>query len=369
MTMALDDQEIPLPHHRTAVGVLADYLEYLYKCARQYIQDTHAAGSILWQSVQERTEFVLTHPNGWEGPQQSQMRQAAVLAGLIPDTPDGQSRIQFVTEGEASLHFCVGNGLVRDAITMGQGFMIVDAGGGTIDLSAYSLKRLPHLFEEIAKPACYFQGSVFVSRRARELIQDKLRGSRFDSPQDINHIVNCFDKVTKLTFKNEEEASYVHFGSYRDTDSSVGIQSGRLKLSGTHVANLFERSIQAIVDGIVEQHRTAQHPIMTIFLVGGFAASDYLFSKLQLYLHHLGVELCRPDGHVNKAVADGAISYYIDHYVTARVARWTYGLVVREAYDETNQQHLSRAHAVVTQLSGKLVVRGCFQVILSKVLP
>lgn len=51
--------------------------------------------------------FVLTHPNAWEGSQQAQLRQAAVLGGLISDSPAGQRRLQFLTEGEASLHFCL----------------------------------------------------------------------------------------------------------------------------------------------------------------------------------------------------------------------------------------------------------------------
>ena len=44
------------------------------------------------------------------------MRTAAVQAGLIHDDEDGQSRLSFVTEGEASLHFCVQSGLTTDAI-------------------------------------------------------------------------------------------------------------------------------------------------------------------------------------------------------------------------------------------------------------
>jgi len=65
----------------------------------------------MWSSVQKDIQFVLSHPNGWEGFQQSQMRKAAVLAGLISDTPDEHARITFVTEGEASLHFAIQNGL------------------------------------------------------------------------------------------------------------------------------------------------------------------------------------------------------------------------------------------------------------------
>jgi len=40
------------------------------------------------------------------------MRKAAVKAGLVLDNPSGHSRITFVTEGEASLHFVIENGVL-----------------------------------------------------------------------------------------------------------------------------------------------------------------------------------------------------------------------------------------------------------------
>ena len=95
--------------------VFADFLGYLLECASSYIQDTYANGPGLWDSVKPHIDFVLSHPNGWEGTQQSEMRRAAVLAGLVPDNASGHSRLSFVTEGEASLHFSVRNGLPTGA--------------------------------------------------------------------------------------------------------------------------------------------------------------------------------------------------------------------------------------------------------------
>ena len=98
------------------VEVFADFLRYLLECASSYIKDTHANGPDLWNSVKSHIDFVLSHPNGWEGTQQSEMRRAAVLAELIPDNANGHSRLSFVTEGEASLHFSVRNGLPAGAM-------------------------------------------------------------------------------------------------------------------------------------------------------------------------------------------------------------------------------------------------------------
>ena len=98
------------------VEVFGDFLRYLLECASSYIQDTHANGLDLWDSVKSEIDFVLSHPNGWEGTQQSEMRRAAVLAGLVPDDASGHARLSFVTEGEASLHFSVQNGLPDEAM-------------------------------------------------------------------------------------------------------------------------------------------------------------------------------------------------------------------------------------------------------------
>lgn len=111
------DQDIPsLPKNKTAVGVFADFMRYLFRCARTYIEETHTGGHDLWQSFDGHIDFLLSHPNGWDGVQQHHMRQAAVLAALIPDNQGGQDRLQFVSEGEACLHFCFRNGLSKDAM-------------------------------------------------------------------------------------------------------------------------------------------------------------------------------------------------------------------------------------------------------------
>jgi hypothetical protein len=103
-----------LPRTKTVVDVFADFLCYLFHCAKRYITGFYPNGGALWTGLEDDMEFVLTHPNGWEGEQQHKMRLAAIKAGLIPNTTAGRRRLQFVTEGEASLHFCIMNGLATD---------------------------------------------------------------------------------------------------------------------------------------------------------------------------------------------------------------------------------------------------------------
>lgn len=103
---------------RELVDVFADFYAYLYDRAHAFIAETHANGSLLWDSIQGDIDFILTHPNDWGGAQQNVLKRAAAKAGLVPMTPAGLARIQCVTEGEASLHYCISSGLIADAITV-----------------------------------------------------------------------------------------------------------------------------------------------------------------------------------------------------------------------------------------------------------
>jgi hypothetical protein len=95
---------------------MADFFRYLLHCARSYIQETYTRGTALWIALEDGIEFIISHPNGWEGAQQASLRKAAIIAGLIPNSSAGHKRIHFVTEGEASLHFCIKNGLATDSL-------------------------------------------------------------------------------------------------------------------------------------------------------------------------------------------------------------------------------------------------------------
>lgn len=102
----------PLPTNKSAVDVFGDMLHYLMKCAKQFIMDAHFAVASDWIALREKAEFVITHPNGWEGAQQTKLTRAAIIGGLVPDSLEGRTRLTFLSEGEASLHFCIGQRFV-----------------------------------------------------------------------------------------------------------------------------------------------------------------------------------------------------------------------------------------------------------------
>jgi hypothetical protein len=258
-----------LPRGKNVVEVLGDFMQYLLRCARTYIEESLPNGNRLWRLLENRIEFVLTHPNVWEGPQQRKIWLAAVLSGLVSNTAEDMARVHLLTEGEANLHYCIYQSILASdtlsqtpiAASDGQGIVIIDAGNWTIDLSAYSMTLSPLMIEKIAPAECRLQGYGFVTRRAHSLLQEKLSGSRFGTPEIIQQMTHIFDRSTKLRFRNPEESSYIKFGTIRDKDPQYDIRSGQLKLNGQDVADFFEPSIASIIEAFETQRKNASIPI------------------------------------------------------------------------------------------------------------
>ena len=70
----------------------------------------------------------------------------------------------------------------------------------------------------------------------------------------------------------------------------------------------------------------------------------------------------------NKAVSDGAISFYLDHFVSSRVSKWTYGIFGDIEYDPSAADHRSRPHMLFTSFSGTVRICDFFDIILPKVI-
>ena len=69
----------------------------------------------------------------------------------------------------------------------------------------------------------------------------------------------------------------------------------------------------------------------------------------------------------NKAVSDGAISFYLDHFVRTRVSKVTYGVFIGIEYDPSAPDHRLRSHNVYTCVSGIERISSYFRIILPKV--
>ncbi|GJE91452.1 heat shock 70 kDa protein 12A [Phanerochaete sordida] len=357
----------PLPDGKDAVSILADMLAYLFSCTRVFITESHPLGESMWSSAANDIQVVLSHPNGWEGPQQEKMRQAAVIAGLVPDTIGGRDRVHVVTEGEASLHYCIERGILSHALQDGETVIIADAGGGTVDVTTYGVVTAdPIVLQEVAAPECLLEGSTMINERMECLLKTKLAKSRYGNSEDIMCMLESFEKTAKPTFRDDKDRSYIKFGSIRDNDPDFKIRSGQIVLEGSEVAACFAPSVMKIIDTVHAQRLMSGRPISKVILVGGYADSPWLHMHLQRALKDVGITVCRPESHANKAVAEGATSFYLEHFVSGRVARFAYGTMCVVEYNPQDSDHVKRRGKAYTRPSGRTVIPNSFNMILAK---
>ncbi|KAI0308483.1 hypothetical protein OF83DRAFT_1288952, partial [Amylostereum chailletii] len=257
-TTAEDIPHPTLPAFKDIVAVYADFYAYLYERARVYITETHANGDLLWPSFENDVDIVLSHPNGWDGPQQATMRKAAIQAGLVPNTRDGHERVKFVSEGEAVFHFSVMSGRLGDVIQTGDNVMVIDAGRQRVNLIAYAFANTtPIEIKEIAPPSVIFEGSDSVTYRAREYLASKLANSRFGTQAYVDNITEAFYNTTMKRFKGAGDTMVKFSSIIADRDPKVGIRNGQIKLTEEEMVALFAPAVKGIISAIEAQRASA----------------------------------------------------------------------------------------------------------------
>ena len=109
--LQLSPRELPvtaagLPEGKSLQDIFADFIRYLFDFAKAFIQEYELMGEQLWEDLKGNIDLVLSRPNGWEGREQEFLRKSVVQASVLTEE-EAPFRVSFVTEGEATLTFCV----------------------------------------------------------------------------------------------------------------------------------------------------------------------------------------------------------------------------------------------------------------------
>lgn len=318
----------------------------------------------------QNTSYIVTVPNGWEIAQQQLLRQACIAAQLV--TPDRGDSIRFVTEAEASINFCAMNpAATGDWLDRpGQSLIVCDAGGGTIDISTYEVTNTYPAIEvrENGVSDCILGGSATVDHRAMVYLQERLKGTRWDNPEDLRGLRQAFASSIKETFMSaEQEQILLPIGSSSENDANIRLRRGKLVFTGKEIGRFFEPSIAATAASIRQRVQTTSQggAPTTVAMVGGFSESLYFRRELQNRLGSL-VQLCKPDESTAKAVASGALVWVIDGVVGSRVSRHSFGIKCSTVYRNNDPRHTSRASKAYGGVDGVRHLPDAFGNILRK---
>ncbi|KAK2462918.1 hypothetical protein APHAL10511_005116 [Amanita phalloides] len=346
-----------LPPSLSVVDMLSDYLEYLHDTAQTFIKAQH---DIDLDDLKGRIHYVLPLPNGWDNLQQQQVRRAAALAGLIET--ERSPELILITDGEAVLHYCAHR---PDFVFPEEdGVIIVSTGAAITNFSGYCKTSDRRLFREIIAAQSALCGSSLITDEAQAFVRYWFRDCRFSD--DAEFVAERFDKTTKLQFDDDQMTYEIPFASPRDNDPDLRVRGGMLEFDGQQIAGFFEQNVNRIISSISEIRNLLNglKAIRSIVLVGGFGESIWLFNQIKSEFGDC--DIYRPENDGLNAVADGAIQFYLYHYIKSRITRYTYGVRSSIQFDESNPEHRLRASSKQEQHDGRMVLPNAFDIILPK---
>ncbi|KAH7093078.1 hypothetical protein FB567DRAFT_487211 [Paraphoma chrysanthemicola] len=330
------------------VDIIADFLRCLKEHILKNLDEMYGEG--LWKSLP--IVLVITVPAVWSDLAKNRTMSAFEKAGFNNKEIPQLAHILTTTEPEAAAIFTIKTlrgGAHDEQLTVGDGFVVCDMGGGTADLISYKVTALqPTVVEEATVGNGDQCGSTFVDRAFIQLLEDKIGVEEFikmagcrasEVPhtklsQKLARILGDFVMEAKTGFSGKQYSflRLPHPLSNLPDDESKGIQDGEIRLTPTEMVKLFDFCIKRTCELIDEQLEQAtchgEVEIKYVFLVGGFAESAYVYSEISAFAKKKGITVIRP-AYAWSAVVRGAAAKGLeidnDALVKNRKCRRHYG--------------------------------------------
>jgi hypothetical protein len=341
--MALKDEE----RVGDIVPTVTSYLAKLVEYATQRIGESGYDP--------EEIRWCLTVPAIWTDFQKQAMRTAAEAAGL----PAQPGRLIFALEPEAAAHYARVSGL-RTSLSSSRAtlmsprsrFMMVDCGGGTVDITSYRTDADGNL-EEIGNDCGGPYGSDYLNRA---FVSEVLL-PRFATWSRMRELVTAkpaaFASFLEAWEKEKTQVEYPVAGDIyiqipaalhqlltgEDLETLRQKQGGvtdTIVVSEEETTSIFDHVISGalgLVDkqlGEMQAQRRGSKGQEIIVLVGGFGASRYLQVRLSEHVAGRASVIIPPDP--GAAVLEGAVHYAYDPQIIARKVKLTYGIGTSAAF-------------------------------------
>jgi molecular chaperone DnaK (HSP70) len=292
-------------------------------------------------------EFVVTVPAIWSDLAKDKTRKACQSASGLQA---GKAPIHLVSEPEAAAIYAL-HGLDPHGLKVGDTVVVVDAGGGTVDLISYTISTLKPVLEvtEAAPGSGALCGSTFLNMRFAKFIKNRLgREDGFDE-EVLAEAMEQFEKKVKRQFNlaAQPDDSYMIPVAGLANNKEIGISRGRFALKASDVRTIFEPVVQEVIKLVKDQISASGVPITAVLLVGGFGASNYLKERLRNSIDKK-IQILQPpnawqavvQGAVMKGLALSAPDRLTSVKVQNRRARKHYGTEWRTRFDEKIHSHL-----------------------------
>ncbi|XP_032424316.1 heat shock 70 kDa protein 12A-like isoform X3 [Xiphophorus hellerii] len=301
--------------------------------------------------------WVLTVPAIWDLSAKQFMREAATQAGIVSE--GNQEKLVFALEPEAASVWCkklpsdgfITQNTSRNTLDQSPGtqYIVVDCGGGTIDITVHEVLEGGAL-KELHKASGNDLGGQNVDRKFKQFLREIFCDGVWDKyeenyPGEVQKIMYDFT-LFKKGDKDIEITCSLNLGRLAQTKKDIekfleGVQGaswdeGSIRISKEKLRSFFDESLQGIVKSLDNILRRG-YRIGYILLVGGYADSQILQRHItEEYIGECNV-LCpfRPQ----EAILKGAVMFGRNPaVVTSRKSAFTYGLAVANRFDASNHR-------------------------------
>ncbi|KAF8606716.1 hypothetical protein BDV93DRAFT_553197 [Ceratobasidium sp. AG-I] len=355
-----------LPPNVPLQTIYCDFVCYLLRHTKSFFEDRILDGKKIWKKYGPSLEVVIAHPNGWGIREQVFLRTVVVDTGFI-DAATAGTRVRFVTEAEASVHFCIYHTNLGGCLQPGTSFAVCDAGGSTVDTTVYQVVAIhPELkIRETRASDCVQAGAIFVDAEIEKYFRaifKKAKLGKDDIEDYVARGLKDFECGAKRAFRDTLQDQSVEIGGPRLSNTQLKIRRGRIALSGSTVETFFNPHVAEIMRSV--DYQTQDSGVSYILLVGGFGESLFLRQELKRRYEAAGCEISTTNDSTSKAVADGAVIWSTTSSVTSRASRFSYGIETSIRYDSRSSEHRGRRTYVCA--SGQRQVSGCWGQIVEK---
>ncbi|KAF5663420.1 heat shock 70 kDa 12A [Fusarium heterosporum] len=291
-------------------------------------------------------EFVVTVPAIWSDLAKDKTKKACQKASGLSAS---QQQVHLVSEPEAAAIYAL-HGLDPHGLKAGDTIVVVDAGGGTVDLISYTITGLKPVLEvqEAAPGSGALCGSTFLNMRFAKYLRGKLGKEEGFDDEVMAEAMEVFEKKIKRQFAlnvSPDETYNIPVAGLAN-NKALGISRGRFGLKASDLQTIFEPVVLEVIRLVKDQITASNVPVRAILLVGGFGASSYLKERLRIAVDN-SIQIMQPpnawqaivQGAVLKGLANAASDLAVVR-VKNRKARKHYGTEWRARWDDKLHGHL-----------------------------